>query len=216
MQGLSFVQKLCQDIPDIDISNFLFEPLIEIHQRKVILPDLDIYDGVIVTSRHGKCALPENYKCYSVGDYAPTARALTKRIIDENQNKKLHLLYLRAKDISFDMKSELENSGHEVDELMSYEAVANYKFSSEFLVALRNNEISAITFFSKRTAEIFIKSVHKYKIIDDLKEINLLCISDSVLECLNSIFENNIEASSRNDAIGVANIVIDYCKRYKL
>ncbi len=214
LQGLAFAKKLCQKNIDIDFAGFMFEPLIEVKQRKVDLPNLDAYDEVIVTSQHGRYALPKNYKCYDIGTCTPTARDLAEKIINDSLDKKLRFLYVRGADISFDMKSALENHGHEVDEIVSYDAVANHDLSSDFLTVLKNNEISAITFFSKRTAEIFIKSVYKYKIIDDLKDIKVLCISNSVLECLDSVFKNNIEISSSPDVFGMVEIVTNYCKRY--
>ncbi len=210
-QSEFFLQQIIENLQSVnmaaDAGDFLIEPMMKIENKDITLPDLANYDGVITTSLHARKIIPANKKCYNVGDYADTARELTEKIINENKSEKRRFLYLRGKDISFDIKGVLEAKSHIVDEIICYEARAVDKFSQDFLDYLSNNNISAISFFSKRTANIFIKLVYKYKIIDDLRDIKVLCISNSMLECCHSIFGNNIEVSSTPDALGMLEIV---------
>ncbi len=199
-QGLNFARQTCLDMDD-----FLFEPLIEIRLIDVTLPDLNIYDGVIITSAHAKDALPESIKCYSVGDYAPTAKELAVRIIRDNPNEMLRLLYIRGADVAFDMKYAL--SEHKIDELISYEAVAAHALSDELIASFKNGNIGAIAFFSKRTAEIFVKLAQKADILDNMKDIKALCISNSMVECLYSIFGDNIKVSHSPDLQGMLRMI---------
>ncbi len=184
---------------------FLFEPLIEIKYLDITLPDLSIYDGVITTSIHAKASLPYNYPCYDIGDYAPTAKELVNRVIRDNQDKNLRLLYIRGADISFDMKEAL--SQYHVDELISYEAVAIDCFSNELVESFKNNGISTVIFFSKRTSEIFVRLAVKHDVMGYLGNIKALCISDSMVECLYPVFGNNIEVSNSPDAQAMARMM---------
>ncbi len=197
-QGLLFAKQVGGDAGD-----FLFEPLIEINHLNIDLPDFDMYDGFIVTSGHAKDIIPKGMTCYSIGDYAPTASELADKI--NQQNEKLRLLYVRGADISFDMVGALKN--HQIDEIIVYEAVSSDSFSNEIIHSFKNNEIGEVVFFSKRTAEIFAKLAIKHDILDNMGDIKALCISNSMVECLNPVFGDNIEVSSKPDALAMAQMV---------
>ncbi len=204
MQALTFAQA-----SGMDMNDFLFEPLLEVNYFDITLPNLDIYDGIITTSNHAKKALPKDchkdLSCYSVGDYAPTASELANKIINDNYGRNLRLLYIRGKDIAFDMSGAL--SDHHIDEIISYEAVASYNLSDEVIHAFKVKEINAVTFFSKRTAEIFVKLAREANILDNINDIKALCISDSMVECLYPIFGDNIEVSNHPNAREMAQMI---------
>ncbi len=199
-QGLNFARQTC-----LDMDSFFFEPLIKIKYLDVTLPDLDLYDGVITTSIHAKAVLPDNYPCYDIGNYAPRAKDLADKIIRENRDKNLHLLYIRGADISFDMKEAL--SQYQVDEIINYKALAVNGFSSELIQAFKSGNIGAVTFFSKRTAEIFVKLAISQGVLHYLSDIKALCISSSMVECLHPVFGNNIEVSNSPNARAMAQLV---------
>ncbi len=204
-QGQEFVGKHCLSA-GLEIADFLFEPLIEIEQLNVNMPDLKNYDGVILTSSNACSAIPNDITCrqFHISESHPTASDIAKAILVESNDRGRRYLYIRGEDISFDMKGELEKVGHYVDELITYRAVAAQKFSDEFLAAVKNNEISVITFFSKRTAEIFVELAQVSNMINDLKTIKVLCISNRMIKCLHSVFDKNIEISATPDARSMA------------
>ncbi len=201
-QGLDFAQKT-----KLDMDSFFFEPLIKIKYLDVTLPDLDLYDGVITTSNHAKKILPDNYPCYDIGNYAPRAKDLADKIIRENRDKNLHLLYIRGVDISFDMKKALNQ--YHVDELINYKAIAVNGFSNELIRAFKDGDIKVITFFSKRTAEIFVKLAIQHGILHYLNDIKALCINNGMVECLYPVFGNNIEISNSPNARAMAQLISD-------
>ena len=215
-QGQEFVNKHCLGA-GFEISDFFFEPLIEIKKFGVITPDLEIYDGVIFTSVNACHVLPSDIvdiPVYCVGEvlakkyktskaYA-TASELVQNILSDYPDGGRRFLYLRGEDVSFDIKAELEQAGHDVADAIAYKAVAAQEFSDEFIWAIRNNEISVITFFSERTAKIFVELAKSANIIDELKTIKVLCISDRMVGCTYSIFGENIELSATPDAYGMA------------
>lgn len=223
-QGRAFIEH----IEGCHSSEFLLEPLLDIQFLSVSLPDSNSYDGVIITSIHSvdifHSADPAWLKkrFYCVGEsvaaalrdkgaknislIAPMANELVQKIIKQGGFENSHLLYLRGKDIAFDVKSALKDADIKIDELVCYEAIAVTKFSDTFIRALNNHEIAAITFFSKRTALAFLECVRASNIQNKLKDIKALCISDGVLECLHSVFGQNIVVSDTPDADGMSRI----------
>ncbi len=223
-QGRAFIERL----EDCNSSEFLLEPLLNIQFLSVSLPDSELYDGVIVTSIHSvdifASADPAwlEKRFYCVGESVAAALKnkgveniclVTSVAIDLAQKigtlcvpEKTRFLYLRGKDVAFDMKNALMDAGDDVDELICYEAIAATKFSDTFIKALKNHEIAAITFFSKRTAFAFLECVRVSDVHKDLKGIKALCISEGVLECLHSIFGQNIVVSDTPDADGMLRI----------
>ncbi len=219
-QGISFIERL----EGCDLSGFLLEPILDIKTLFVSLPDSDLYDGVIVTSIHSveilSCSKRLMKPFYCVGEsvamalrdrgatnisiIAPMANELVQDIRKQEGFENSHLLYLRGKDIAFDMKTALKDTNIKVDELVCYEAVAATKFSNAFIKALNNHEIAAITFFSKRTAQVFMECVRASNIQNDLKGIKALCISDGVVEYLKPVFGQNIVVSDTPDADGMS------------
>ncbi|PCI98589.1 MAG: hypothetical protein COB14_07675 [Alphaproteobacteria bacterium] len=223
-QGRAFVERL----EGCNSSEFLLEPLLDIQFLSVSLPDSNSYDGVILTSIHSvdifHSADPSwlEMSFYCVGEsvaaalrdrgaknislIAPMANELVQKIREECGCENAHLLYLRGKDIAFDVKDALKDTKIKIDELVCYEAITETKFSDTFIQALNNHEIAAITFFSKRTALAFLECVRASNVENNLKGIKALCISDGVLECLHSVFGQNIVVSDTPDADGMSRI----------
>ncbi len=226
-QGKIFAER----VDFCDYRDFFFEPLLNIEKKHApfSLSDKCDYDGFVVTSIHSVDAFvysfPDNmYKpVYCVGksvaaaikergDYdvrivAPVVTDLVSGIVDLYGSSDTHLLYFRGRDISFDIKSRFKDCNITLDEIICYEALAVQRFSDEFISAIENNEISAITFFSKRTARIFSECVRSHNIQSDLAGIKALCISGGVLEYLNPIFGQDVVVSDTPDADGMLRIV---------
>ena len=181
----------------------------------------DDIDGVIITSIHALSALPDNLlhvPVYCVGESVrvallekgvsdivmqPTAADLAEEIIAQNSRGQLHFQYFRGKHIAFDMKGALEQHGHTIEGIITYDAVAATQFSDNFLTVLQNKEIAAITFFSKRTAEIFVRLARDSDILDNLKGIRALCIAPRVVESLYPVFGKNIDVADSPDSCGM-------------
>lgn len=222
---MSFIEH----IDGCDSSCFLLEPLLDIQPLFTSLPDSNLYDGVIVTSIHSvdvfsfadSVWLGKPFYC--VGEsvatalrdkgviniclVTPVAIELAQKIMTLCGSDNLRFLYLRGKDISFDIMNAVKNAGGNVDELICYEAIAVTKFSDEFVNAIKNHEVSAVTFFSKRTARVFWECVRVSNAQSDLKGIKALCISDGMVEYLNPVFGQNIVVSDTPDADGMLRII---------
>ncbi len=118
------------------------------------------------------------------------------------------ILYLRGKDVSFDLSGVLRKAGFVVTEEIVYEACMLEEFSSSFIAKLRSSDIDAVAFFSKRSAEAFVSLARQSNIFGELKTIRALCISASVLESVDMFFNEESAASETPDSLGMVNLII--------
>ena len=180
-------------------------PFIEIEYFKPALPSRKGYDALIFTSKHAVrsfCLLSKHRDivCYAVGN--STAKTLKNsgflniHTADNNVAslikilpKNLKYLYIRGKNITqfFD----------EID----YESVITYGakqidgLSDEVVNIILKEEVSDIVFYSKRTAESFIKYTRLHhssdKLIHCLRRTRVLCLSDEVLKYVSQLSKSD-------------------------
>jgi len=223
-QGQSFAASVISSVDSLSEGDFLFEPLLRIkHYDDVELPSFDDYSCIIVTSVHGAHIVPEKGdgdapRFYCVGmataaalmakGYSPAivmqnAKDLIEAITARHAGSRERILYLRARDVSVNMKASLGLVGHKVDECEVYAAQLVEQFSKDFLLAVKSKEIAAITFFSKRTAAHFATMVDSMGISHAMIGIKALCISDAVVGCLHSVFLDNSVVADTPDMSGM-------------
>ncbi len=112
-------------------------------------------------------------------------------------------LYMRGRDVTFDIKEALTQGDNtqkykdRVDEIVCYEARAVERFSPNIAEALSPGDIGLVTFFSKRTAEVFVKLWNEalekeceYK--EAMDGVKALCISQNVAECVYDLFGKSV------------------------
>lgn len=217
-QARSFVNHLCASQNDLMVTDFLVEPMLSIEYLPVDVLDLSIYDGVIVTSQHGGQVYAEmrviGLPVFSVGSSygacelsASSAQDLVEAICGDCPRQQLRFLYFRGKHVAFDMKGVLETAWYRVDEVVCYEACAAEQFSSEFLSGIEVGNIGAVSFFSKRSAEIFMQLAKNSQVFDRLRGIKALCISKAVLEYVYPVFGDNAFCAVTPDAQGMSALI---------
>jgi len=121
--------------------------------------------------------------------------------------QQLRFLYLRGKDVSFDMTKYFDEAEICLDEAVCYDAQKAAGFSDAFLSHLKADEIGAISFFSKRSAEAFLGHAKNSQVLECLNRINALCISESVLEYLYSYFQERALYATTADMQGMMALV---------
>ncbi len=202
-QGKEFAQLIMSKIDNIKATDIIFEPMLEIIHIDVDIGGVLKYDGVIVTSANAIHIIKKNpdlknipfccvgkktaQKLKNIGvqhiDIIAKTSAELLDIINKRRVK--NFLYLRGKDIFFDLA---KNSDFTVTEVVCYEAKKVDRFSNDFLKYMSDNKDGdcLIAFFSRRTAENFVRllSILNRKNSVDLNKIHVLCISDSVLKCV--------------------------------
>ncbi len=223
-QGQRFVSSFKAE----EQGNFFFEPLLKIKNYEIHLPVPNSSDIAVVTSTNAVFCLEKrkdwhglDYCCvgesvaHSLRDLGvasivlttPTAQGLCEAIGAHYGTEKKRFLYLHGHDVAYDMEHSLEALGHNVKLYETYEAAAKTRFTDVFLDDLKQEKISSITFFSRRTAEIFVKLVCEHDILAHLDGIKALCISDGVLECVKPVFGKYLEVSDSPDALGMRDLV---------
>jgi len=205
-QGKEFASMIISKIDKIKATDIIFEPMLEIIHIDVDIKKSQKYGGVIVTSANALHVIEKNPNLKNIPFYCvgeKTSQKLenigVKHIIEIaktsaelleliNKHCVKNFLYLRGKDISLDLT---KNNDFTVTEAVCYEAKKVDSFSDNFLNYISNNNDCLITFFSRRTAENFVQllSILNRKNPVDLDKIHVLCISHSVLECMNIDFK---------------------------
>jgi uroporphyrinogen-III synthase len=195
-------------------------------------PEIDrIYQAILVTSAQAFTDLKITHDgletpIYCVGETtAQAARAFgfqtiicadgTAKNLASLALKKLTssdtrpVLYLRGEHIAFPMQKYFK--GITVEERITYTTQEIGVLSDDLQTALKNQNIGAITFFSARTAQIFMNLVEKYDLSRTLEHVFALCLGESVLECpnINNSVWKEVYVSKTPDQNGM----ITLCKR---
>lgn len=95
------------------------------------------------------------------------------------------IIYPRSEHISFDVKNLLYQ--YDLNELLLYKSVPSKKLSDKLVDMIRNQKISRILFFSKRTVDIFIKLANNKEMIKYLSFIEVLVMSNNIARQLEQI-----------------------------
>lgn len=183
----------------------IHEPLTEIFLHDMAQEELanvliDSPDAVLITSQHGVQSLAlltelRDISLLCVGEKtAEIAENLgfsrvymagenVERMIDyilEAYGDDARFLYVSGENISVDLGEILAISGMQVARIVAYEAVAAEALSDTLLEQLKRGQIDAVTFFSSRTAEIFLALAEKHNILENLNKIDSFCLSENV------------------------------------
>lgn len=96
------------------------------------------------------------------------------------------VLYLRGAQVRFDFADVVPQAQYQ--EYITYKAEPCRGFPESFLTRLETRNLGPVAFFSLRTAEIFIENAKAYGIVDQLAQLEALCLSPVVLECVRPYF----------------------------
>jgi uroporphyrinogen-III synthase len=230
VQGKSFADAILSNIDSVHGDDFLFEPILQIKKNDdVMLPYLGNYTAVLVTSAHGCDVIPHRSegfspqfycvgtataarlieKGYKPGIVMQSAKDLLDAVNARHAGSREDFLYLKGRDVSVDIKTSLELVQHRVEECEVYSAELSQCFSKVFLIMLMERKVGIITFFSRRTARHFATMVDDMGISNAIAGIQVLCISDAVVECLHSNFIESSVVSPTPDMSGMVRAIED-------
>ena len=202
----------------------LVEPMLKIEPIGFQAHNLTGVGAVIFTSVNGvRFGPPGALKAYCVGEATAAAaqdkgyevinaegdaEALVQVIKNHEADK---LLYMRGEQGAFPVAERLKQAGFEVEELVVYRATLTQDLSQACLQAIKNCKIDAVTVFSKRTAENFVRLAEKNGLLQALKGIKLLSISPSVLESVRAYECAGAYAALTPNASGMIRLIKDVC-----
>ncbi|MBX2833689.1 MAG: uroporphyrinogen-III synthase [Micavibrio sp.] len=165
----------------------------------------DDFKGIVFTSAAGVRAFAQNadfihLKCFCVG--ASTAEAahmvgytdivegdkgagrLAGMIEESALDSCASLLYVHGADLAHDLVREFKGSKNKLIGLPVYKAIAASALSMQAVEVIKANEVRGVLLYSKRSADIFMRLIEDHALSDCLDSMKVLCISQSVVECV--------------------------------
>lgn len=181
----------------------LAEPVLAVGFLDADFSLIDAEDMLVFTSAHGVeafargCDLRSN-AVYVVGKNtaeaaglagferietgAGTVADLAKDLVAEYKTTLKPLIYVRAADISYDLKGFLTENGVEMREIIAYRADPAQNLSIKLLHALDRGQIKAVCVFSARGGQVFADLIEQYGRTVRLKTVMALCLSEHVVQ----------------------------------
>ncbi len=183
----------------------IHEPLTDIFLRHDLRLNVEMAlddepDAILITSKHGVQALAlltelRDMFLLCVGDATADVAAqlgfdrisVTGETVDhmidyilDCYDEDARFLYISGEHVSADLNDALSVRGMQVERIAAYEAIAAEALSDTLVEQLKRGQIDTLTFFSGRTARIFMNLAEKSGILDSLKKIDAFCLSESI------------------------------------
>lgn len=200
-------KALAEDLADAGIETLVC-PLLSLELCEADWPEAQEMQAAVFTSARAieaiiAAGMGHRYKslrCFCVGgDTAKAARGAGFRYVHVGSGGARNLdVFIRAvlnpqggavfypcgRDVSYPLQQKLEEAGFCVIQRPVYEMKAVEQLPEAFLQNIQAGKVSIITFYSARTARVFLECIDVAVIAERLAQIKLLCISASVLECV--------------------------------
>lgn len=206
------------------------EPLLTIDYVKDGWPDIAVDAPLIFTSSHGVLAYAghsaeRGHPVYTVGrNTADTARTqgfaniqtaagdfgdLVELLLRLPEKALISALYVRAADVSGDLKKILGEKGINIGEFTAYKAYPVENLGLNLLKSFDNREIYAVLLFSSRAGQVFAELMEQYGRAVRLKTTKALCISEAVLQSVSVLpFQQGLVARTP-DRYGMMDLLKD-------
>ncbi len=116
-------------------------------------------------------------------------------------------LYVSGEHISADINEALSVRAMNVERVVVYEAMPSENLSDTLVEQLKRGQIDAVTFFSARTAKIFISLAEKSGIMDKLEKIDAFCLSAQIAEVLSGYPWHKIYSSDKATLASMVSLI---------
>ena len=123
------------------------------------------------------------------------------------------IIYVGAKEISFNLPKELNFLGYKVKRYKIYSTEVINQFSSNFLNLVKKRNVSWIVLLSSKGAKAFYNNAKKVLNKEDLSYINFACISSNVAKNLNKKHFKTFYPEAPNTNF-IKNIISQYEEKY--
>ena len=175
--------------------------------KPILIPNIDFknFSSIIFTSSNAihnlkKIENINHLKCFCVGEQtAATAkkigfsnikiaggnysdlRDLVFKTCDKNIEK---FIYIRGEFVANDLEKDFKQQGYHLESIISYTTEINTNIDLKLIDDLKNKKVDVIFVYSKRTADQLLKIILNHKLVDDLGNCSLNCISINVANTL--------------------------------
>ncbi|MCT4635732.1 MAG: uroporphyrinogen-III synthase [Rickettsiales bacterium] len=210
-----------------ELTNFghhpVINPLLEIELfQNINFKNFDKYEAIIITSKNAIKAIvnaDKKLKLFVIGEHSTEfARSLgfinsiyAGANIEELKNfiqPYSNLLYLSGVDISDDLSS----LNKKITRLEVYKAKIIESASNEFIKFIQSDNLKLCLFFSKRTAQIFLNHIKKYKLESYCDRIISLSLSDNINNSLKGLNLHSYYVSKDPSLKSIMNSIDKICK----
>ncbi len=175
--------------------------------KPIIIPDINFKDFTVVifTSSNAVQNLKNiknasHLKCFCVGEETAAAAKkigffniqvaggnyieLRDLIFKSCDKAKENFIYVRGEFISNDLEGDFKKQGYNLKSVINYTAEPNLNIDHQLIEDLKNKLIDVIFVYSKRAADQLLKIILNHKIMNDLDNCSLNCISINVANTL--------------------------------
>lgn len=142
-----------------------------------------------------------------VCDGGGTVQTLTELLRNNLKMEGMGAYYLRGAEISQDLTGNLGKEGFNITDIVTYAAHSASNLSKSLLDALKNEDVNAILFHSRRGAETFIALVRAAGLAAHLTATKALCISQAVVQSVSVLPFCQCVVASRPDRDGMIMLV---------
>lgn len=182
----------------------IISPVMEIETFASVIPE-KAYDGLIVTSHNaffatGRLESLFLKPLFVVGEQtasiaheigfrqiiegAGTAFDLVNEVLTYFPRRTEYLLYLRGRDINFELGQALSQQRYKVDEYTTYQSVPTNTLTPQAFQVMTEDTSALIPFFSKNSAFYFLNLVNKLDLKRYLKKHIAICLSPGISNLL--------------------------------
>ncbi|MCI5046490.1 MAG: uroporphyrinogen-III synthase [Aquisalinus sp.] len=202
-------------------------PMMHVCFPKVAIPDLSDDTYLVFTSANGVRAFTQNTKkrvwpVFAVG--MATAREARKagfyqleaaggsvqslaELIEQKATAQAQLMHIAGSHVAGDLAGLLKERGFVYQRAVFYKAVASDRLPNKALELLRTGRISAATFFSPRTAKIFLSLVAKHKLTEVLQNVRIVVVSPAVAAVFPPELSSQVAVAKEPDQHAVIDIL---------
>ena len=117
------------------------------------------------------------------------------------------LLHAAGSAVAGDLAGDLGRAGFQVERQVLYAAEPVPELGPDTLEALYAGTIDAVLFFSPRTAQSFVKVVHKAGLADRLCSVAALCLSEAVGTAVRTVNWQNIHVATQPDQTALLDLL---------
>lgn len=182
----------------------IISPVMEIETLVTVVPE-KLYDGLIVTSHNAFFATgrlePLFLKpLFVVGEQtasiaheigfrqiiegAGTAFDLVNEVLTYFPRRTEQLLYLRGRDVNFELGQTLNQERYKVDEYITYQSIPTDTLTPQAFHVITGDTPALIPFFSKNSALYFINLINKQDLKKYLQKHVAVCLSPGISNLL--------------------------------
>lgn len=115
-----------------------------------------------------------------------SAQDLLSKIVEARKDNKAshHFVHIGGDTLHLDLAEALTKEGFQADRVIAYRILPAKEFSQQLITLIKDKKITLASFFSKRTAEVFVELAKKHQLNSDCKTIIALAHSEEIQKAL--------------------------------